>query len=258
MTQSEHRRWLDSQKCNAIIYRDFLGRGLSVKSQKFSSGAIAPAFLVMAAVAALAPTGPAAASTVSIVNPSFEDPHIGVAGTALVPITGWTKTGGTVQLTTPSLGPGVFNAEDGLQAVFTGIFGPSAVTQTLAPIVAGASYTLSIYVSLLGVTNSAGDYSFSLGYETDNTPATYTAFATGNNSLGALGTTWLLVSITGVAPLNANGPLAITLGGDGEFWDNVSVTTDATPLPAALSLFAGGLGTLGLLGWRRKRKNAAL
>jgi hypothetical protein len=31
----------------------------------------------------------------------------------------------------------------------------------------------------------------------------------------------------------------------------------ATPLPAALPLFATGLGALGLLGWRRKRKNAA-
>jgi hypothetical protein len=28
----------------------------------------------------------------------------------------------------------------------------------------------------------------------------------------------------------------------------------ATPLPAALPLFATGLGALGLLGWRRKRK----
>jgi hypothetical protein len=28
----------------------------------------------------------------------------------------------------------------------------------------------------------------------------------------------------------------------------------STPLPAALPLFAGGLGALGLLGWRRKRK----
>jgi hypothetical protein len=28
----------------------------------------------------------------------------------------------------------------------------------------------------------------------------------------------------------------------------------ATPLPAALSLFASGLGALGLLGWRRKRR----
>ena len=32
----------------------------------------------------------------------------------------------------------------------------------------------------------------------------------------------------------------------------------ATPLPATLPLFASGLGALGLLGWRRKRKNAAL
>jgi hypothetical protein len=32
----------------------------------------------------------------------------------------------------------------------------------------------------------------------------------------------------------------------------------STPLPAALPLFASGLGALGLLGWRRKRKAAAL
>jgi hypothetical protein len=31
----------------------------------------------------------------------------------------------------------------------------------------------------------------------------------------------------------------------------------ATPLPAALPLFATGLGGLGLLGWRRKRKARA-
>ena len=31
----------------------------------------------------------------------------------------------------------------------------------------------------------------------------------------------------------------------------------ATPLPAALPLFATGLGALGLFGWSRKRKNAA-
>jgi hypothetical protein len=36
------------------------------------------------------------------------------------------------------------------------------------------------------------------------------------------------------------------------FFDGV-----ATPVPAALPLFATGLGALGLLGWRRKRKNVA-
>ena len=42
--------------------------------------------------------------------------------------------------------------------------------------------------------------------------------------------------------------------------DNVSVTgagTSVTPLPAALPLFATGLGTMGLFGWRRKRKAPA-
>jgi hypothetical protein len=39
--------------------------------------------------------------------------------------------------------------------------------------------------------------------------------------------------------------------------DNIVVTA-ATPLPAALPLFATGLGGLGLLGWRRKRKAQAV
>jgi hypothetical protein len=37
----------------------------------------------------------------------------------------------------------------------------------------------------------------------------------------------------------------------------LSPDTAATPLPAALPLFATGLGAMGLLGWRRKRKKAA-
>jgi len=44
--------------------------------------------------------------------------------------------------------------------------------------------------------------------------------------------------------------------------DNVAVFATSnesfqTPLPAALPLFASGLGAIGLFGWRRKRKNAA-
>jgi hypothetical protein len=38
-------------------------------------------------------------------------------------------------------------------------------------------------------------------------------------------------------------------------FDNVTISQ--TPLPAALPLFATGLGAVGLLGWRRKRKAAA-
>ena len=39
--------------------------------------------------------------------------------------------------------------------------------------------------------------------------------------------------------------------------ESVVVTSFETPLPAALPLFATGLGALGLLGWRRKRKVSA-
>jgi hypothetical protein len=53
--------------------------------------------------------------------------------------------------------------------------------------------------------------------------------------------------------------LAGEVGGNGE--DLLAVTISdtpptVTPLPAALPIFAGGLGALGLLGWRRKRKRA--
>jgi hypothetical protein len=58
-------------------------------------------------------------------------------------------------------------------------------------------------------------------------------------------------------------------GGYGDIYQNVmgqyggSITTftaspSVTPLPAALPLFATGIGAMGLLGWRRKRKNAGV
>ncbi len=43
----------------------------------------------------------------------------------------------------------------------------------------------------------------------------------------------------------------------GSEYGSVTVAPAATPLPATLPLFAGGLGAMGLFGWRRKRKNAA-
>jgi hypothetical protein len=39
--------------------------------------------------------------------------------------------------------------------------------------------------------------------------------------------------------------------------DVVDFTASATPLPAALPLFVAGLGSMGLLGWRRKRRAQA-
>ena len=72
---------------------------------------------------------------------------------------------------------------------------------------------------------------------------------------------YLVLSFSADLGLSAD-PLAFSLILDdapAEFFG--SFTTGAavpTPLPAALPLFATGLGGLGLLGWRRKRKNASL
>jgi len=42
----------------------------------------------------------------------------------------------------------------------------------------------------------------------------------------------------------------------GLFADGAASPVNATPLPAALPLFASGIGALGLFGWRRRRKAA--
>src|SRR5215510_10293158 len=55
--------------------------------------------------------------------------------------------------------------------------------------------------------------------------------------------------LTTVAVMSNNGLFVATV---------IPEITSATPVPAALPLFATGLGALGLLGWRRKKKAAAL
>jgi len=65
--------------------------------------------------------------------------------------------------------------------------------------------------------------------------------------------------ITRIVMLSSADFLAFShAGGDniGILLDDVTIT--AVPLPAALPLYGAGLGLLGYVGWRRKRKNAAL
>lgn len=42
-----------------------------------------------------------------------------------------------------------------------------------------------------------------------------------------------------------------------DFTGDLALATNAVPLPATLPLFATGIGMMGLLGWRRKRKGVA-
>ena len=70
------------------------------------------------------------------------------------------------------------------------------------------------------------------------------------------GDTWILSFFDIFA--DVSNPLSAVYNSDPTVLTN-GVTGEAvpTPLPAALPLFATGLGVMGLLGWRRKRKNAA-
>jgi hypothetical protein len=60
-------------------------------------------------------------------------------------------------------------------------------------------------------------------------------------------------NLTNFITENADGTFSYTTSNGVNTYDGIS----ETPLPAALPLFATGLGALGLLGWRRKRKALA-
>jgi len=112
-------------------------------------------------------------------------------------------------------------------------------------------------------------YTLSFTYWGDNRPGEeYSLFVTVNGVLkdtiidtvlAAGANPGTVVTIPGLTTDGAgNLTLLFTQGTSHEaspIFDNVTISE--TPIPAALPLFATGLGAFGLLGWRRKRKNAA-
>jgi len=87
---------------------------------------------------------------------------------------------------------------------------------------------------------------------------------------GINGTGSLLLSLTGSNLLiQAFGHDLLQINFGNQFFQSIVLTTSSNafeytdlqvssvPIPPALPLFATGLGALGLLGWRRKRKTAA-
>jgi hypothetical protein len=80
----------------------------------------------------------------------------------------------------------------------------------------------------------------------------------GYMSDGALGTstdTWDAATFTSLGLTSGTYEWTWGPGADQNFTIEIG-TPVATPLPAALPLFASGLGALGLFGWRRKRKSS--
>ncbi|MGP0084734.1 MAG: hypothetical protein ACLP0B_14045 [Steroidobacteraceae bacterium] len=86
-----------------------------------------------------------------------------------------------------------------------------------------------------------------------------------NHETGAVSVSTITIDLTLTSGTWADAAAVLIANSDGwEAADNFASTPQdvgkyvaATPLPAALPLFATGLGTMGLLfGWRRKRKSA--
>ena len=123
-----------------------------------------------------------------------------------------------------------------------------------------------IWIDFSGA-RSAGVTGFS--FQMDSTSGGEGWLVFGSNSIGsgytqvANGTDERLYNLSGTAATYSYyyfvfDPTTLSTGNTNVLLHEVDGIARAVPLPAALPLFATGLGALGLLGWRRKRKAAAL
>jgi hypothetical protein len=201
-------------------------------SRRLSTAAIA-ALALGAAIAAAAPTG---ASANALVNGGFEDGNF----------TGWTVNAGATEVQS-SGGLGGYAPEEGSFYAALGNVGLplGSISQSFTDTV-GQLLTISYYLASNGTTPNEFKvvYDGSTLFDQMNIPTTpYTLFTFNVTGTGSDTLTFF----------ERDDPNYLAL-------DNVSVSVDvaATPLPLPLVLFATGLGVMGLLGWRRKPKAAAV
>ena len=209
--------------------------------------------LMAFAGAALAGTAFEAKATEYIVNGGFEDGNF----------TSWTVVSGNPACTTClavySLSTGAgYGPNSGTYYAFLGTNPASTISQSFTDTL-GQTLVVSFYYASNGDLNSTPPNSnqlealFNGTAEFNQANIASTGTVNGTTIPKYVEVTFDVIA-TGSDTLTFSSfdiPSALAL-------DDVTVTAvSATPLPAALPLFASGLGALGLFGWRRKRKNAS-
>ena len=233
----------------------------------------APKLLVLIACMALLGVSGNASAAPLITNGSFEQgTFVGgsfgfplaqqVLAGDLTTLLGWTATGELAWFASGQAGVTVVAGTHALDLTgfcdlgtncgTAGAYG--GVTQTVSTKI-GDLYALSFLAGNYSLNTSQPTIVATVGGTPLSIPLPATTLASG---------VWDGTTITFIATTTST---VISFGGSGGAegstsylgLDDVSLTDlSAVPLPAALPLFASGLGVLGLLGWRRKRKAAAL
>lgn len=169
------------------------------------------------------------------------------------PITG-TLTSFTLTLNTGVGGDGLFGGVaswNGTSTFNTG-FGPTSILYSSSTVASPSLPPATAYTFTPDVSVTAGGiYVAYISVAGLNSPD---QGATPNVTGSVPGIDYFVYNDT--SSLSAPWDYALDLN-SAVFTADFNFPTSATPLPAALPLFAAGLSATGLLGWRRKRKNAA-
>jgi hypothetical protein len=105
-------------------------------------------------------------------------------------------------------------------------------------------------------TTGAFDFTNTSGLNADSSLGLTTDFYTGSGNIGTgPGEMGVVLAVNRTA--SVSGAVVWTGNETGQGLTLVYDYTPTTPLPATLPLLATGIGGLGLLGWRRKRKARA-
>jgi hypothetical protein len=162
-------------------------------------------------------------------------------------------------LTVGAVNATVFNVSGAAPLQLGGTITISGGSVTGVDVTSTASPIATPFTDLFSSTSSGGGTDWNITVDTATSPENYfilmvlpvaslASYAGGDISIAVL-----YDNVTGFEE-----PITECGEAGGAVCGHLTAAISPTPLPAALPLFAAGLGAMGLFGWRRKRKAAAI